>query len=1060
MIQRFDSPVRIREYRLKISYLAVLPFILLMTVILTQAVNAQFSSVYTEQDRLYKEGKQFYADGLFAEAKAAFRAYREQALTAEAGASESLRNEAALYEVLSAVHLGDAEAVWFADRFIREHSPGLLANQATYEMGNYYYRSRDYATASQYYSRVEPGMLSPAEADEMLFKRGYSQFVLKQFAQAGGVFNQLKNRPGQYQSDAMYYFALTEYYRGRERQALEEFRRLENDRKYGRIVPFYIAQIMFNQGEYAAVAQYGTAQLNDRNQRYVTELNLLVGQSYFELREYEKAYPHLEANYRASRSLREQDLYQLAYVQYKTGRYDEAIRNFEQLDVSGSAIAQNAMYHLGDAYLKRGNKNAARNAFDRARRMDHNKELQATALLTFAKLSYELGYHRDAIEILQDIPPGSPHYNEAQTMLSDLFINTRDYENALRILESIPNRGPKLQEAYQKVTYLRAIQLYNDRAFGEAEPLFHKSIQTGVDMYYVALSKYWLGQIAYEKDQYDQSIRYLNEFVTAAAGVGELPEASGLITAYYTLGYNYLKKETFSSAQSFFERAIQGIEQQMNHLQSDIVKRQIYADALLRHGDAALQRNQYDRAQGSYQKVIQQNLPGADYAMFQRGIIFGVQGRNVDKLMALESMVSRFPRSNYAPDALLNIGVTYQTMNRPNEARENLLKLVNGHPNSPLVNQAYIQLGLIAFNMGRSEEALNYYKQVFANNPASSEARDALKNIEEIYIEEGNPDGYFAFIESIPGLAVNVTDLARDSINFRAAEAQYIQGDYTRAVQAYTNYINSFPNGRSILSAYFHRGESHFALREYSKAKPDYEEVISRGRSSYLDRALRKAALISYNIDRDFAKAFQQFKQLEEIATSEDIRFEAQINALRSAYRTKNAQGVYMYASKVETNTRADNRDRGEASYYLGKTALEMEELEKARTAFNRTIQLMDNEWSAEARFQIAYIYYLQRDLEIARQLCLNIRREIPSYEYWVARSVVLLGDIFAEEGEFFNARVAYESIIENYTGDDNLVEQTRQKLARLDAGQLPDRKPIEDRPQGDQLLMDDPDNF
>ena len=36
------------------------------------------------------------------------------------------------------------------------------------------------------------------------------------------------------------------------------------------------------------------------------------------------------------------------------------------------------------------------------------------------------------------------------------------------------------------------------------------------------------------------------------------------------------------------------------------------------------------------------------------------------------------------------------------------------------------------------------------------------------------------------------------------------------------------------------------------------------------------------------------------------------------------------------------------------------------------TTVVSDNEQTAEARYLIAYIYYVRRDLEVAQQLCLN----------------------------------------------------------------------------------------
>lgn len=46
-----------------------------------------------------------------------------------------------------------------------------------------------------------------------------------------------------------------------------------------------------------------------------------------------------------------EDIYQLAYCQYKTGAYTKAIENFKQLNLLDEAMGQNATYALADCYL-------------------------------------------------------------------------------------------------------------------------------------------------------------------------------------------------------------------------------------------------------------------------------------------------------------------------------------------------------------------------------------------------------------------------------------------------------------------------------------------------------------------------------------------------------------------------------------------------------------------------------------------------------------------------------------------------------------------------------------
>jgi hypothetical protein len=47
---------------------------------------------------------------------------------------------------------------------------------------------------------------------------------------------------------------------------------------------------------------------------------------------------------------------------------------------------------------------------------------------------------------------------------------------------------------------------------------------------------------------------------------------------------------------------------------------------------------------------------------------------------------------------------------------------------------------------------------------------------------------------------------------------------------------------------------------------------------------------------------------------------------------------------------------------------------------------------------------------------------------------VILLSDIFLEQGDLYNARAALEALLDNYSEDAQLVAEAQQKLTRVNA--------------------------
>jgi predicted negative regulator of RcsB-dependent stress response len=52
---------------------------------------------------------------------------------------------------------------------------------------------------------------------------------------------------------------------------------------------------------------------------------------------------------------------------------------------------------------------------------------------------------------------------------------------------------------------------------------------------------------------------------------------------------------------------------------------------------------------------------------------------------------------------------------------------------------------------------------------------------------------------------------------------------------------------------------------------------------------------------------------------------------------------------------------------------------------------------------------------------------------YWLAKSFILLGDIYMSRGDSFQARATYQSVVDGYSpADDGIVAEARQRIEKL----------------------------
>ncbi len=745
--------------------------------LLVAPVEAQQTTVFTEANLAYKKGEDFFQKGVYGYALTEYEKTINLLVPVSEPSWDLLRMRAELGYAKSAVRLDMPEGEDLIINFIRKYKPDPLASQALLEVANYFYNAGKYEKAIDFYKQISPRDLTLSQRSEVYFKLGYSYFVRKKFNEAEANFREVKDTPTEYFYPANYYYGLCKFFKSDYTSAIKSFRLVERSREYKPHVPYYITQIYFAQRDFDQVIKYAVPKLKDRTVRKSREMNQLVGQAYFEKGDFESALPFLEKYAESHGRMREEEFYQLGYCQYQVGKYDKAAENFSELSSVNSALGQTALYYLADCRLKLKDPQAARSAFAAASKMSFEPEIQENALINYAKLSYELRFDRDALNALKTIGPGSKYYNEAQELMSDIFVNTRNYDQAIKTLEGMGNKTPKLKEAYQKVLYLRGVQFKKNGNATSAKVHFDKSVANAVNSEYKTLALYWLGDIAHQQKNYNTSIDYLNQYMVLAKTQKFLPDEASLFTASYLLGYNYLKKKNYSTAQGYFKDAVNGIRRNRSFIKNKVVKESVLGDATLRAGDCLFKRNKYRDAVKYYDDAVHSRFPGFQYALFQKAIIEGLRGNTTDKLLALESLIDDYPRSEYADDAIFQLGITYQEINKPTQATDALKRLVMDYPNSGLVNNALLRLGLVAYNSGNSQAAIDYYKQVFSHNPEPEEADAAMSALREIYIKDmGDSDAFAAFLETVPGYKLD--NIGRDTLAFDAAEPAYETGTY------------------------------------------------------------------------------------------------------------------------------------------------------------------------------------------------------------------------------------------------------------------------------------------
>ncbi len=998
-----------------------------------ESVKAQQTPVYWDSEATFRNAQMHYEQENYATAMEQFTEYldkTEQKATTEV---EIKRTQSLYYQALSARELDHPDAEYLLSQFVKNQQ-GQLANEANFHLGQLYFERKYYRDVIQCFREVETVELDNALLPEFYFQFAYSYFATKNFKNARLLFNRIINVRNEYFHDANYYYGIIAFFNKDFDTALRSFQRIEKNKRYSGAIPYYISLIYYFRAQYDQLLTYAAPRANKANNKYRIEMNQLVGQTYFNQKQFREALPFLEYYVNQSKKISKEDAYQLAFTQYKVGRYQEAIKNFQELNALKELMGQNAIYHMADCYLRVGQKAQARNAFAEAGRMNYDREIQEVSAFNHAKLSYELGYTDQAINALQNFItyyPFSSFTNEAKTHLTQIFETSKNYREALDILGTMQEKSPQMLKTLQKVAYLRGVELFKNMDYQAAIAHFDQSLQNATDKDIEALCHFWKADILFKRMNFKGAIGGMAAFLKASNN-RYISEKANPATAYYTIGYSFYEMQQYQNALEAFDKSVESNQQIAGRTSSKSIVRQLYPDALLRSGDCNFLMRYYAPAKNRYQQVIQARMEGTDYALYQNGILSGLTNRQNDKIINFRELLEKYPNSLYADDAMYQVALTQTEKQNYKAAVSAHEQLQRKYPQSPYIAQSLLDQALIFFNIKKYAKALEKYELVLKRYPQTKYSNDALAGSKDVFITKGDAKGYGKYVRRFPN--VQFTPSEEDSLTFEIAENFYNSNNCDRAVQELNRYIKRFPKGAYILYAHHYRGTCLYAKEQFADAGQDFNFIIDRYPNTFYEEALDKGARISFYIEKDYETAFQRYKKLAEITSNKELVLESLRGLLKSSYYTKRGIELTQASKNLLAQANANEQDQIDARFYNGLLAYEINNEALAMTEMQEVMQLTDNEQGAEARYIVAEIHFNRGELVACETACKRTATETSGAESWVAKSFLLLTEVYILRDELFQAKATLKSIIENYEPDDEIKQAARSRLTQVQA--------------------------
>lgn len=937
--------------------------------------------------------------------------------------------------------------------YLQQYPYSTYKDEIHFMSGVLYAEKGKWKNAAKALEQADYKALSRPHQPDYQFYRGYTNLMLQEYERAITYFSLLRKSSNPYTQKATYYYAYCQYKLKRYDKALPALLSLENAGDYQATVPYFIVQSYYAQGDLVETQARAEALLADPSEdANRSELHRMLGEIYYRKGDYKKAVTQLKAYEQAAGEavpLVRNDIYLLGMAEYLTGAYQEAVKYLKQVQQQRDTVSESTCLTLGNAYRTLGQQEQAKLSYQAAMAYQLTPRVTEEARYNYTLCTYEsstaLGESVKAFTSFLKDYPNSPYKDRIFTLLGDAFMRSKNYQAALNILDSIRTDGLASDAANQLLAtkqYLRYqlgvdafLQGKTDRARDRMTEVLQQPGTIRPDL--TTEAYYWRAEANYRLHNYEACARDLEQYFAQP----NVRRSANYPSAPYLSGYAYFSMRRYSEAEKQFVRYIDQAQ----------TTDPTYADAINRLGDCAFNARNFTEAIAYYGQVLELNATGADYATFQKGYAQGLLRKYRDKIATLRTLVSRYPKSDYADDGLYEIARAQLQLDDDRAAITSYETLLTDYPNSNLGRKASLERAMLYGNLHQTDQAIDAYKETIRRYPATDEAYAALDALEALYVTTNNIAEYLAYTKQLSKVNMHITT-ADDSLSYAAAELQYIQGNYAAATSALSDYLTHYcAGGRYCTIAQYQLADAYYRLARPADALREYRLLTDIAGNPYMEEACMRVAELSYDA-ADYATALDYFYRMLSLASSAENTDIARLGILRTSYFLGQHRATIDIATQILDDYAANSEKAdviAEAMYNRAKAYIALGQWNKAQPDLTALAQEVRTANGAEAKYLLAEAYFRDNDLDAAEAEIMSFAQMNTQQQYWLARALILLADINTSRGDTFQAQQYLLSLRENYrpaSSDDDIPARIKERLTITEeAAETPEQQTAEE---------------
>lgn len=606
------------------------------------------------------------------------------------------------------------------DRTVRAKSLTLL--------GEIELSKKQYAAARNYF---EPALLITDSDIEIrnrsMFGLGVALYNLEQYRDAADKFSELDSKSPKFESQKVNFFLAESYFAlGNYNEAVKRYNIALGDDETINLQALYgKAYSYFNAGDYqnASVQFADFVKRYPRNQRTL-DARLRLADSYYGSKNFAQASNIYRDLFQAGSS----DIsspyanYQYAQALYKSGRVNEAITEFLQLQSKypNSEYAEGSLFTVAWIYFQQSKFSESIARYRDVLGKYPKTSLEPIIYYSIGDAFFNLGKYDSAIVYYQNVItqfPSSNYIFDAVNGIQFSYVAAGNPERAISFIDEFITRNPNFKNADQ-IYFKKGEIHYGLRQYENAQRSYRGFIARYPSSSLVPDAYYWVGKSAQSLNQFEEAIfnfdrvfRDYKSSETAAASIleiGNIHRATG----------------NYQDAIKAFDRGI-----------SELNKSPRLPEIMFNKGNTLVQMDMLPAAYDVFDEVAMYypNTIFADKSKFEMGLIELAVGRysNADNLF--KSLAEK-RGDDLGAKAQYHLGLSLYEQGKTTDAITALVRVRTVYSTyDEWLTKSFLLLGSCYEKLKDFEQAKEMYRVVIQKhrgNAFGQEAQDRLRRIQ------------------------------------------------------------------------------------------------------------------------------------------------------------------------------------------------------------------------------------------------------------------------------------------------------------------------------------------